>query len=87
MTEAILATVFGFLCAGCLGSVFGIVAIVFASSVEKKYKEGDIQGAISASKQAKTFTYISAGITLVIFVILVIVYGAIFITALSEGDF
>lgn len=72
LIPAILATLF---C--CLPG--GIVAIIFATQVNSKYAAGDIQGAMDASKKAKTFTMISAGIGLVIIVLYLIlgVLGAV----------
>ena len=85
MTEAILATVFGFLCS-CLGGVFGIVAIVQASNVNKRFQLGDVAGAEDAAKQAKMWTMISAGITAVIFIIYMIINGFAFLSMLN-GDY
>jgi hypothetical protein len=58
LIPAILVTLF---C--CLPG--GIVAIIFATQVNSKYAAGDIAGAMEASKKAKLFTMISAGIGLV----------------------
>ena len=85
MTEAILATVFGFLCS-CLGGIFGIVAIVQASNVNKRFQLGDLAGAENAAKQAKLWTMIAAGITAVIFVIYMIINGFAFFSILN-GDY
>ena len=58
LIPAILVTLF---C--CLPG--GIVAIIFATQVNSKYAAGDVAGAMEASKKAKLFTMISAGIGLV----------------------
>jgi hypothetical protein len=65
LIPAILVTLF---C--CLPG--GIVAIINATQVNSKYAAGDMQGALNASKNAKTWTMISAGIGAVIFVIVII---------------
>jgi len=38
---------------------FGIVAIVYAAQVNSKIAGGDIQGAMSASRNAKTWCWVS----------------------------
>lgn len=72
LVPAILVTLF---C--CLPG--GIVSIIFATQVNSKYASGDIQGAMNASKNAKMWTMISAGIGVVIILIYVIlgVLGAV----------
>ncbi len=62
LVQSILVTLF---C--CLP--FGIVAIVFAAQVNSKAQAGDIQGAMQASKQAKTWCWASVGVSLVVFVL------------------
>jgi hypothetical protein len=59
LIPAILVTLF---C--CLPG--GIVAIIFATQVNSKYAAGDVAGAMEASRKAKLFTMISAGIGVVI---------------------
>lgn len=66
LVPAILVTLF---C--CLPG--GIVSIIFATQVNSKYAAGDVQGAMNASKNAKMWTMISAGIGLVIIVIYIII--------------
>lgn len=78
---AILSTVF---C--CLP--FGIVSIVFAAQVNSKWQEGDVSGARMASKNAKTWAWISFGIgalALIFWFFLIIfgIAGAIFLDAFS----
>jgi hypothetical protein len=62
LIPAILVTLF---C--CLPG--GIVAIIFATQVNSKYAAGDVAGAMEASRKAKLFTMISAGIGVVIIAI------------------
>ena len=65
LIPAILATIF---C--CLPG--GIVAIVFAAQVNGKWQAGDHAGAMNASKQAKLWTMISAGVGVVVVIIYLI---------------
>ncbi len=53
---------------------FGIVSIVFASQVNGKQAAGDIAGAMSASKKAKTWAIASAATAAGLFLILLIVF-------------
>jgi hypothetical protein len=62
---AILATLF---C--CLPG--GIVSIIFATQVNSKFQAGDIAGAQAASKNAKMWAMISAGIGALVWIIVVI---------------
>lgn len=63
LAESILVTVF---C--CLP--FGIVGIVNAANVESRFKNGDYDGAIKASEEAKRWTMISfwAGLVFEVFI-------------------
>jgi hypothetical protein len=54
LVEAILVTL-------CCCMPFGIVAIIYASQVNPKLQAGDIQGALSASKNAKTWVWVGFG--------------------------
>lgn len=74
MTEAIIATVAGFVFS-CLGGVLGIIAIVNASNVDKKYQQGDMAGAENAAKQAKLFTIIAAVVAALGLLFTMVVYG------------
>ena len=66
LVPAILVTLF---C--CLPA--GVVAIINATQVNSKYAAGDIQGAMNASKNAKTWTMIAAGVGVVFIVIGIII--------------
>jgi Interferon-induced transmembrane protein/zinc-ribbon domain len=66
---AILSTLF---C--CLPA--GIVAIVYASQVDGKLRSGDYEGAVQSSKNAKTWTMVSAGLGLVVGIIYAIIGAA-----------
>jgi hypothetical protein len=74
LVQSILVTLF---C--CLP--FGIVAIVFAAQVNGKIQAGDIQGAMSTSKTAKMWCWISFGVGLAV----IIVYFAFVILGVMIG--
>jgi hypothetical protein len=67
---AILATVF---C--CLP--FGIVGIVYAAQVNSKLAGGDVNGALAASKNAKTWTLVSffCGLAVIGFYFVMMILG------------
>ncbi|MCM3902491.1 MAG: CD225/dispanin family protein [Pyrinomonadaceae bacterium] len=65
LIPAILVTIF---C--CLPG--GIVTIIYATQVNSKYQAGDIAGAEEASKKAKMWAMISAGVGLVVIVLVII---------------
>ncbi len=69
LVQSILVTLF---C--CLP--FGIVAIVYAAQVNARVQAGDIQAAISASNNAKMWSWISFGIWMVGFVLYFLVVFA-----------
>ena len=69
LAQAILATLF---C--CLPA--GIVAIVYAAQVNGKLAIGDYSGASQASKNAKTWTWVSFGIGLAVIAIYVVIAAA-----------
>lgn len=52
----------------------GIVGIIFASKVNTLVAQGDINGAVEASKKAKLWTNLSAGLTLLLVVLYVIFF-------------
>ena len=62
LVQAILVTIF---C--CLPA--GVVSIVFAAQVNGKLQAGDYQGALDASKNAKTWAWVSFGFGLAVAVI------------------
>jgi hypothetical protein len=77
LVQSILATLF---C--CMPA--GIVAIVFAAQVNGKLAAGDIAGAQHASKNAKTWTWVSFGVGIGV-VVMYLLIGLI--VAASEGGF
>lgn len=56
----------------------GIVAIVYATQVDGKLRSGDYDGAVQASKNAKTWAFVSAGLGIVVFIIyfILLIVGA-----------
>lgn len=66
MTQAILVTVFSFLCCGIFGGITGIVAIVKASQVSNLYLRGLYDQALLASADAKRWVNISLIIDVVV---------------------
>ena len=67
LVESILATIF---C--CLP--FGIPAIVFSSQVDSKLSAGDYEGALEASRKAKTWCWVAFGCGVAAAVIYFIVF-------------
>ena len=65
LVGAILAT-----CCCCLP--FGIVSIVYASSVDSKMAAGDIAGARAASNNAQTWMWLAFGVGIVVILITII---------------
>lgn len=59
----------------------GIVSIVYATQVNTKYNAGDYEGALKASKNAKTWWIIAA----VTWLVLIIIYFAFVGTFLADN--
>lgn len=57
---------------GFLGLIVGIIAIVFSSQVDSRYRAGDYIGAQSSSKTAKILSYVSLAIALSGIILLII---------------
>ena len=79
---AILVTIF------CC-QILGIVSIVFAAQVNSKWHAGDIEGAISASKNAKLWAWIGAasGIAVGLIVLLLSIFGVLAGMSFGGYDF
>ncbi|NQX78251.1 CD225/dispanin family protein [Gilvibacter sp.] len=77
LVESILVTIF---C--CL--IFGIIGIVNAAKVNSEYEAGNIEVALAASKQAKTWTLWGFIIGILQYVIVAIIYFVIGIAALGN---
>jgi len=65
MLPAILVTLFCFL-------PTGIAAIYFASQVSSKLGVGDLAGAKEASNKAKTWVFVSVGLGVVAYLIIIV---------------
>lgn len=59
---AIIGTVLGLCSPCCVGTIVGIVAIVFANQVNTKHTIGDYTGAEQAAKNSKILAYIAVGL-------------------------
>lgn len=77
---AILSTVF---C--CLAT--GIASIIYASKVNEAYAKGDYDEALQASKNAKMWALIGAGLALVIWILYAAIFGFAMFGAMTNGDF
>ncbi|WP_417428655.1 CD225/dispanin family protein [Halpernia sp.] len=67
LVESILVTIF------CC-QILGIISIIYAAGVESKFYRGDVAGAESASRTAKTLVIVSVG-TGLLSVILFMAFG------------
>jgi hypothetical protein len=68
LVESILVTIF------CC-QILGIISIIYAAGVETKFYRGDISGAESASRTAKTLVIISASLGLFLIALFIILGG------------
>ncbi len=75
---AILSTVF---C--CLAT--GIASIVYASKVNEAYARGEYEEAQAASKNAKMWALIGAGVALVVWIVYIAIFGFAFLGAMANG--
>ncbi|PTM05189.1 MAG: hypothetical protein DA407_12475 [Bacteroidetes bacterium] len=65
----------------------GIVSILYATKVNSLYEDGSFDEATRASKNAKTWGLITIGAGVLIYLGVFLIYGAILMAALSNGDF
>lgn len=80
MALSIVGTILGLCSPCCIGLIIGIIAIVKSSQVNNKFMSGDFNGALSASKSAKTlaFTAIGLGVLGILFnVFIIISFGGV----------
>jgi hypothetical protein len=67
--------------------ITGIVSIVYASQVNSKYMAGDYEGALRASKDAKTWWIVGLALGGLVFLGFILIYGIAGFVALTEGNF
>jgi hypothetical protein len=77
LIPAILSTV---LC--CLP--LGVVSIIFATQVNSKLAAGDTAGAMESSKKAKLFMFISVGLGVLTYGIVIVIWLVFGLAALSN---
>lgn len=77
LIPAILSTIF---C--CLP--LGVVSIIFATQVNSKVASGDMAGAAEASKKAKMFMFISVGLGVLTYAIVIVCWIIFGIAAVSS---
>lgn len=63
----------------------GIVSIVYATKVNDAYMNEDYQGAMNASKNAKTWGIVSVGIALLGWILYVAIFGIAFLGAIANS--
>ena len=51
----------------------GVAGIIFATQVNSKYAAGDVAGALEASRKAKMWTMIGAGVGIAIYVLVILI--------------
>ncbi|MGB1270135.1 MAG: CD225/dispanin family protein [Flavobacteriaceae bacterium] len=65
MGLAIAAAIIGCCSPCCIGLILGIVAIVMATQVKKKFESNDFEGAASSAKNAKILAFVAIGIAVI----------------------
>ena len=63
----------------------GIVSIIYATKVNSAYEDGKYDEANKASKNAKTWGFISVGIALFGWLIYILIFGVAFLGALGSA--
>lgn len=61
---AIIVTVLGFCLCCVVGAIPGVVAIVFSTQVNTKLSQGDFDGALRASANAKIWCWVTTGLVI-----------------------
>ncbi len=61
----------------------GIVSIVYSTKVNSEYDSGNFDAAERASKNAKTWAFVSIGIALLGWIVYVAIFGLAFLGAMS----
>jgi len=65
----------------------GIVSIIYATKVNSSYEDGHYDKAINASRNAKTWGLVAAGIAVFGWLIYILIFGVAFLSALGSGEF
>jgi hypothetical protein len=61
----------------------GIVSIIFSTQVNAKIAAGDTEGALASSKKAKLWMFISVGLGLLLWIIVIILNIGVLLAAVS----
>ena len=80
LPQAITLTVIG-VCCWTLPGLVGIPAIVFASQVNTKLHVGDVAGAMSASRNARIWCWVSFGLLIAV----AFLWGALILVSVAAG--
>ena len=67
--------------------ITGVVSIIYSTQVNSKYEDGDYAGAMAASKNAKLWGLIGVIGAVVIWGIMLLIYGVALFSMLASGDF
>ncbi|PKQ44124.1 CD225/dispanin family protein [Confluentibacter flavum] len=62
----------------------GIVSIIYSTKVNGLYEDGKYEEALKASKNAKTWGLISIGITLIVIILYVLIFGLAIFGAIAD---
>jgi len=60
---------------------FGIVAIIYSAQVNRKLQAGDYEGAVQASKMAKTWCWIAFGAFLAVAILSILLFVVAYLIA------
>ena len=90
-TFSIIITVVSFLCCGgWIGVIFGVLGIVFSSQAKTAYASGDMQQALTRSKNARLMCILGMvmiGIGAIATIVLLSLYGVGIIAGFASGGF
>ena len=90
-TFSIIITVVSFLCCGgWIGVIFGVLGIVFSSQAKTAYASGDMQQALTRSKNARLMCILGMvmiGIGAIATITILALYGTAIIATIAGGGF
>ena len=90
-TFSIIIAVVSFLCCGgWIGVIFGVLGIVFSSQAKTAYASGDMQQALTRSKNARLMCILGMvmiGIGAIATIVLLSLYGVGIIAGFASGGF